>query len=335
MQAARTAPTYEALAHDIKAIGTEVVFGLMSDDTALLVATLDAKGVIFHGARHENNAISMAEGYAAATGRLAIAILGRGPAAANSLHGAVYAQRSGSRVLLIYGDTAVASGAPASLGPDTKALNTVGVLNAAGIRTFVATDPGSARGILAQAIAAAQHGAVALLLPMNVQFAPIEFDASAPLPTVAVPAPARPAGKPARAAAVSAAAAVLKASRRPLFVAGLGAHYADAREAIIRLADKVGAGLATTLKAKDMFRGHPFDAGILGSFSHAGGRRLIEQADSVVVFGAGLNQRTTSYGLSLPADVPLVQIDSVRNNIGRWYHADVPWSPMHGSPPNN
>ena len=36
-----------------------------------------------------------------------------------------------------------------------------------------------------------------------------------------------------------------------------------------------------------------------------------------------MNQRTTSYGLALPVDVPLIQVDTVRGNIGRWFHADV------------
>jgi thiamine pyrophosphate-dependent acetolactate synthase large subunit-like protein len=116
---------------------------------------------------------------------------------------------------------------------------------------------------------------------------------------------------------------LLQKSRKPLFIAGLGAHRAAAREALVRLADHVGAALATSLKAKDMFRGHPFDCGVVGSFSHAGGRRLIEQADCIVVFGAALNQRTTSYGMALPTGVPLIQIDALRSNIGRWYHADV------------
>ena len=80
-----------------------MVFGLMSDDTAHAGRDARRLGVRFVGARHENNAISMAEGYAAATGRLGIAILGRGPATANGLHGAVFAQRSGSRVLLRFG----------------------------------------------------------------------------------------------------------------------------------------------------------------------------------------------------------------------------------------
>jgi hypothetical protein len=38
------APVYEVLAHDIKAMGVEAVFGLMSDDTALFATSLDTAG---------------------------------------------------------------------------------------------------------------------------------------------------------------------------------------------------------------------------------------------------------------------------------------------------
>ena len=55
---------YEVLAKDIQSLGVDTVFGLISDDTALFVTALDMIGVQFHGARHENTAITMAEGYA-------------------------------------------------------------------------------------------------------------------------------------------------------------------------------------------------------------------------------------------------------------------------------
>ena len=314
----RTLPVYEALALDIKAMGIEVVFGLMSDDTALFVTMLDAAGVRFHGARHENTAIGMAEGYAAASGKLGIAILGRGPATANGLHGATYAQRSGSRVLLIFGDAPMAA-AVDGYGPDNKKFDGHAALQAAGYRPFVGSSAQTVRQVLAQAAAAADQGAAVLLLPADVQVHPVDLDRTAP---VALPvATARP--QPPRAAAIAAATALLQASRRPLILAGAGAYKAGAKEALIALADHLGAALATTMKAKDMFRGHPMDCGMVGSFSHAGGRRLIEQADCVLAFGAGLNQRTTAKGTSLPKDAPLIQVDHHRTHIGRWLYADA------------
>jgi thiamine pyrophosphate-dependent acetolactate synthase large subunit-like protein len=314
-----TVPVYEALASDIRDLGADCVFGLMSDDTAQLIAMIDSMGVRFYGARHENNAISMAEGYAAATGRLGIVIIGRGPATANGMNGATYAQRSGSPVLMIFSDAPNAQPAPNGLGPDRKGFNSSAVLQGAGIRTFIANDSVTARRTLVQAATAAQHGAVALLLPANVQQAQIDPVATAP----GRMEPASYSPRPARDGAIQAAVSLLARSRKPLFLVGRGAHLSGARDAIIRLADHVGAALATTMKAKDMFRGHPFDCGVLGSFSNAGGRRLIEQADCVVAIGAGLNQNTTSFGASIPAGLPLIQIDSVRTSVGRWFHADV------------
>lgn len=315
-------PVYEALARDIKSHGIESVFGLMSDDTALLVSTLDAIGVKFHSARHENNAVAMAEGYACASGKLGVAIIGRGPATANAMHGAAYASRTGSRVLLVFGASALTHQPVDRNIADSKNYNSAGVLEAAGIKTYVASDPGVARQMLANAISATRHaGCVALLLPTNVQMGQVDYPGAlgTPEPRAPVEAPRQRV----RAAALNTAMALLASSRRPLILAGLGAHRAGARAALEQLAGKLGAVLATTLKAKDLFHGHPYNAGIVGSYSHAAGRRAIEQADCVLVFGAGLNNRTTSFGAALPAGVPVIQVDLNHAQIGRWHAADV------------
>lgn len=311
------APVYEVLAQDIKAMGVEAVFGLMSDDTALFATSLDTAGVRFFGARHENAAIAMADGYAYATGRLGVTVIGRGPALANGLHSAVYASRTGCPVLIIYGEAATI-GAPNGLGPDYKALDGVGVLRAAGLKTFSAMSPEGARQILADATAAAlRGGTVSLHLPTNVQLSEIER----PQAPLAVKQPDRKAQPPSE-ASTSAAAAVLAKAKRPLIVAGLGAYKAGARKAIEALAEHIGALLVTTARGKDLFKGNPRNLGIIGSFSHSIARRMADQADCVIVFGAGLNFLTTSFGTSLPK-VPLIQVDTARPNIGRWLNADV------------
>jgi len=318
---ARTVAVHRMLAEDIKCLGVDTVFGLMSDDTAVFVTSLDAVGLRFYGARHENQAVAMAEGYAAATGRLGVAVIGRGPAAANGLHASVYASRTGSQMLIISGDAPVPGGNPNGVGPDYKAFNAAAVLPAAGLRSFVATSAGAARTALADAVAVAARGTVAmLLLPVDVQLAELPLHAGDQSP-VRLCAPRPPAA--AREQSITAVATVLERARRPLIVAGLGAHRAGARQALQRLAERIGALLVTSLKGKDLFRGSPYNLGIIGSFSHSAGRRMIDQADCVLVFGAGLNLLTMSFGASLPRDVPVIQVDAVRGNIGRWSTADV------------
>ena len=313
-------PVYEALAKDIQNLGIEAVFGLLSDDTAMFATALDSIGIRFYGARHENNAITMAEGYASVSGRLGVAVVGRGPATANGMHGAVYASRTGSPVLIVYGEAPVAGEALNAIGPDYKEFNSVGVLSAAGIQVFRATSPGGARTALADAAAAAQLGStVALLLPTNVQRAELEFIENNEL---AVPKLGTGPLEKARPQAIEAVVEIIKKSHRPLIVAGFGAHKAGAREVLEQLADKIGALLITSARGKDMFLGNPYNLGIIGSFSHSAARRFVDQTDCVLVFGASLNFWTTSFGAFVPA-VPLIQIDARRSNIGRWSSADV------------
>jgi acetolactate synthase I/II/III large subunit len=318
---ARIVPVHRVLAEDLKSLGIDTVFGLMSDDTAVFATSLDAVGIRFCGARHENQAVAMAEGYAAATGGLGIAVIGRGPATANGLHAAVYASRTGSQVLIISGDAPVPGSSPNGLGPDYKAFNAAAVLSAAGLCTFTATSAAAARSALGDAATVAQRGTAAvLLLPVNVQLAELSVRADDVSPVRLRP-PRSP--SPARAQSIAAAAAVLEPARRPLIIAGLGAHRAGARQALEQLAERIGALLVTSVKGKDLFHGNPYNLGVIGSFSHSMGRRMIDQADCVLVFGAGLNLLTMSFGMSVPQDVPVIQVDADRSHIGRWSTADI------------
>ena len=315
----KTSPTYRVLAHDIKNLGVDCVFGLMSDDTAKFATELDVIGVGFHGARHENSAIAMAEGYAAASGQLGVAVIGRGPAAANGLHAAISASRTGSKVLIIYGEAPVSGGAVNSIGPDYKAFNSRGVMEAAGLQSFFPTSPHGARAALADAVAIAARGhAVTLHLPTNVQLSEmtVRSDDLVPVLPDAIPP------SPARDQTIAAVADVIADSKRPVILSGSGAYLAGAGPALEELADRIGALLATSARGKDLFRDHPYNLGIIGSFSHSAGRRYMEQADCVLVFGAALNFLTMSFGASLPP-VPLVHVDRARAHIGRYTEADL------------
>lgn len=314
---ARTIPVYQALAEDLRAMGVEQCFGLMSDDTIGLVVALDALGVRFNAIRHESNSVLAAEGYAAATGRLGVAVIGRGPAAANGMHGIVAVSKVGTPVLVIMGEDDPRPGLNA-VGPDYKGYNAPGVMAAAGLLVFKAPNAEGARATLAAAATAAMRGAtVTLHLPVSAQTAELPYT---PAPALPIPGPAS-AGR-GRRQAINAALAVLAQSKRPLIVGGQGAHRAGAKQALERLADRTGALLITPIKGKDLFRGHPFNLGLCGSFSHSLARRYVGQADCVLVFGASLNFYTTSKGSFFP-DVPVVQVDADRGHIGRYYTADI------------
>jgi thiamine pyrophosphate-dependent acetolactate synthase large subunit-like protein len=316
----RHVPVYQVIAEDLQAMGVDSVFGLMSDDICQLVATLDAIGVRFIGARHETQAVMMAAGYAAASGHLGVALVGRGPAMANAVHASVSASRTQHPILIMSGDAPLQRGAHNPLGPDLKAFPAAAITRACGIATFVPSSADSARQALADAVAETRTGrTAALLLPTDVQ---VGYTHVAQTSTPFLQWQRDIVREKARPGAIATAVRAISDARRPLIVAGVGAHRSGARTAIEQLAEKTGALLINALKAKDLFRGHPYDLGILGSSSHSLARRLVEQADCVIAIGVALNSLTMSSGGALPA-VPLIQIDAVRQHIGRWWAADV------------
>jgi len=135
---------YQALARDLKDAGVEAAFGLMSDDTALFITALEGEGIRFFGTRHENNAVAMAEGYAAAANRLGVAVIGRGPGTANCINALVHVSRTRAPLLVVMGEAPRRHKGRNGFGPDYKGLDGQRLVSAVDIPVFVATRRGRA-----------------------------------------------------------------------------------------------------------------------------------------------------------------------------------------------
>lgn len=312
-------PAFELMADDLKALGVDTVFGLMSEDICQLVASLDAREVRFISARQESMAVMMAVGYAGASGRIGVVAVGRGPALANAMHGAMAASRGGVPVLMVIGAPPSAIENAHDIGPDNKTLPGRQMLELLGIRTFLPTKPHSVRDALFEAIAEARLGrASALFLPTDVQAGLVDPKTSPPaINTIEAAKLVQ-----SRQASIGLAISVISSSKRPIILAGLGAFRSGAQSTLENLAEKTGALLVNSLKAKDMFHGHPYNLGVIGSSSNSLARRYVEQADCILAVGASLNRFTTSAGDALPS-ATIIQVDTVRSNIGRYWYADV------------
>jgi acetolactate synthase I/II/III large subunit len=301
--ASATRTVEAALADEIYALCQGVLFGLIGDDTARLVARLAAMpGLEYYGARHEAAAVSMADGYARATGRLAVCVVSRGPGFSNALTGLAAAQKAGSPVLVLVGDTSEAEGGIARLHP--KHIDQAGLTHACGAAELRISEAHEALEVLQGAAAIAAAGRVAVVNIATDVFTQ-QIDGKAARPTVVAQA-AQP--RPTAPAEVAALADALAASRRPVLLAGRGAVCADAKDDLIELSEQSGALLGTTLRAKDLFVGHARDIGVVGGFAHHLAREILAQADCVIAFGASLNAFTTGGG-KLFADAKLFQVD--------------------------
>jgi acetolactate synthase-1/2/3 large subunit len=299
----------EALADAVAAEGTEVVFGVLGDGNLHWVPRLvERHGVRYVAVRHEAGAVAMADGYARATGRPGVCTVTQGPGLTQTATTLTESRRGRTPVVLIAGDTLRGFHDHAQdIAQEQYALATAGAYRGVGHAGTLAKD-------VSEAFRHARlgHGPIVLSVPLDAQTAPVAEDWSYAPSTRGLAPAQRPAPDPERVAAV---AALLAAAERPVLVAGRGAVHAGAREALLALAERIGAVLTTSLQAKGWFRGEPFDLGIAGGFSHELCREVLGDADLVLAVGAHLNRFTVAHGSLFP-EATLVQVDRDPDAIG-------------------
>ena len=133
------------------------------------------------------------------------------------------------------------------------------------------------------------------------------------------------------------AVGIVASAKRPIVLAGQGAASTDARAALLRLASRTGAPVATTLRARDLFHGEPYNLGIFGTLSDETALDIITQSDVVIAFGASLNNWTTAEG-SILQNKKVVHVDTDHAalaqhssvHVGWWVTSSrwrIPWSP--------
>jgi acetolactate synthase-1/2/3 large subunit len=285
---------FEAIVDGLVAEGVTDVFGLMGDGNMLVMAAAAARPELrLTHSRHEGAALTTAVGYAAATGGVGVCTVTCGPGLTQLGTALVDAVRRRAPTVVLAGDLA---------SSDTH-INQYFVqrpfVEATGAQYLALTAPGDVADVIATAFfrARASGTTVVVGLPMHLQDTEYPWDWSYRPSGDAIPRLA-PLLHP-RAEETAALAALLADAEHPVIVAGAGAIGLAAE--IKRLADLSGALLATTLRAKGLFAGHPYDAGIAGAFSTGTARALFAEADVVVGLGASLNYFTTEGGYLFPA----------------------------------
>ncbi|MDQ7911273.1 thiamine pyrophosphate-binding protein [Phytohabitans sp. ZYX-F-186] len=298
---------HDALARALADNGVDTLFGLTGDANLFLVDHFIREcGGTYVSAAHEAGAVLMAHGYASVTGRIGVATVTHGPAFTNTVTALIEGVRSRTPLVLIAGDTPVVDTEHIQ-AVDQRAVvlgTGVGFEQVRAIETAV-TDLGTALRR-----ADVERRPIVLNVPVDFVWQESGYERVDVLP---VPAQA-PGPDP---AALDSAIGVIASARRPLVLAGRGATSPRARAALLRLADRLGAPLATTLKGKDLFRGEAFDLGIFGTLSTAPAVEAILDADCVIAFGASLNKWTTAVGAYLDGKA-VVQCDLDRGAIGRY-----------------
>jgi thiamine pyrophosphate-dependent acetolactate synthase large subunit-like protein len=304
---------YEVLARTLAKAGPGPLFGVTGDANVYMIdCFVRAHGGRFVAAANENGAALMALGYASVSGKVGMATVTHGPALTNTLTALAEGVKAGTPMVLLCGDTAPG---------DRENLQKIAqreLIMATGAGFEQLNKPETAVADLARAIrrARAERRPVAFNFRTDLQHEHVE-PAFEPLPTTFSGAAVTPAGDD-----LDNAVGIIASAKRPIVLAGRDAIEDEARQALIRLAERIDAPLATTLRAKGLFREADYDLGIMGTLSAPTAIDTIMKCDCILAFGAGLNFHTTSEGAFVEGK-RVVQVALDAAGIGRGHTPDV------------
>jgi thiamine pyrophosphate-dependent acetolactate synthase large subunit-like protein len=302
--------TFEALACGLVDNNITTLFGLIGDANLFMVECFGQQaGTKFVRAVHEGSSVLMAHGYAQATGDVGVATITHGPALTNCTTALTDAVRAKVPLVLLAGDT------PGDNPLHLQNTNQRAVAELCGAGFESLRSARSVNQDLARAIfrARSEQRPILFNMPAELMWQEADYNKIV-LPTFETPAYA-PEGE-----SVDQAIGMIASAKRPLILAGKGAI--DAADNLARLADRLEAPLATTLKAKDLFKDHPYSIGLCGTLSSPAGYDAIAKADCIIAFGASLTEWTTDHG-KLFDGKHVVQVDTKRTSIGRAMHPDA------------
>jgi acetolactate synthase-1/2/3 large subunit len=314
-----TVRSVDHLADELARAGVTHMFGVGGANIEDLYDAVHRGGTV-RGvvAKHEFSAVTMADGYARTTGRLGVVAATSGGGAMNLVPGLAEAYASRVPVLALVGQPPTEQdghGAFQDTSGKGDSFDAGEVF--APISRFCArvTDADSLIELLPRAMAAAQAdppGPAVLLLPKDVQQARIRLPGRGPAPTSGGPVPApttagpsRTVPSPAEPSTGAAPAGTASATRldsaalaevsdilrgaKVLVIAGEDVAAADARAELAELARNLGAWVAVTPDAKDVFDNRdPRFAGVAGVMGHANVEDCLRRADVCLLVGTRL-----------------------------------------------
>ena len=310
----------EAVVRILQGYGVEVVFGLCGDTSLPLY---DALARLDHGITHvltrdERSAAYMADAYARLSGRVGVCEGPSGGGATYILPGVVEANESSVPLLAITSDISVSSRGRFTLTEiDQEALFRPATAWNAVIDRSVDI-PRTMRAAFS-AMTEGRPGAAHIGLPFDVQRDAVDEEELGVEPDI-VP---RKAPDP---DSVRDAAKAIASASAPLFVCGGGVMTAGAETALLSLAEKIGAPVATTVSGKgSIAETHELAVGVVGS---NGGtpetRAVVEAADTVVFVGCRAGSVTTErWRFPRPGEARIVHIDIDARVLGANYPTEA------------
>ncbi|AXH35439.1 acetolactate synthase large subunit [Humibacter sp. BT305] len=309
-----------AVLRTLELLGVKDVFGLPGGAIIPFYDELMQQDAIRHIlVRHEQGAGHAAEGYAAATGEVGVAIATSGPGATNLVTAIADAYLDSVPLLAITGQVF-----SHLMGTDAfQEADIVGITMPITKHAFLVKRAEEVPAAIAAAYQIATTGRPG---PVLVDITKDAQQNTAPFvwpPKVDLPG-YRPITK-AHGKQIQAAAQLLSESRRPVLYVGGGVIRAEASAELLAFAEATGAPIVTTLMARGAFPdSHPQHLGMPGMHGTVPAVLALQESDLLISLGARFDDRVTGRAADFAPGAKVVHVDIDPAEIGKIRTADVP-----------
>ncbi|MCH8224182.1 MAG: thiamine pyrophosphate-binding protein [Chloroflexi bacterium] len=298
------------IARTLKEEGVEVIFYLMGGPIYEIVNNAEDFGIRAIDFRHEQAAAMAAHGYARVTGKPGVTTAASGPGTLNLLTGQYTAFLDLAPMVTLGG-----AGPIEDYGRDAfQELDQVSIFETISKAVMRPTDPARYPEHISTAFRLATEGRpgpVYVDCAEDVLYGEVEEEK--------VPAPSRAAQRSrsgADADAVGQAVDMLAAAKRPVLVAGGGAHWSEAGPDLQKFIEATGIPIFTTPMSRGLVA-EDHSLSLLAARSTA-----LREADVVLVVGTRMNWIYT-FGRRLGPEAKFIQIDIHSEEIGHNRNVDL------------
>jgi acetolactate synthase I/II/III large subunit len=292
---------YQGLAKAFAAEGVTAIFGMMGDGNMYWMEALHDLGVDLLEVRHEGAGLGMADGWARATHTPGVCTATCGPGVTQLATALVTAARAQSPLVAFVGE------APTTDEEYTQHFDQSRFAAACEAGFVRVLSPDTAFDAVRKAfyLARLESRPIMLSAPMDTQQLTMDNDEDY-VPSAALYS--REKVQP-NAESLERAADIVASSKTPVIIVGRGAIWSGASEAVVKLAERIGALISTTLMAKNWLSEADYHVGVAGHYGTRTATELLQEADCVIGIGASLNRYTTEQGYLFP-NARYVHIDT-------------------------
>jgi len=270
--------------------------------------------------RHEQGATHMADGYARASGNVGVAIATSGPGATNMITGMATAMMDSSPLICITGQVP-----RPFIGTDAFQETDI---NGAAIpvtkHSYLVMDIKDLANTIREAFYIAKSGRpgpILIDIPKDVQNESVEFVYSdAPIKLPGYYLPIKPLND-----YIETTVKLIDKAKKPIIFSGHGVLLSGASREILKLAEKSGIPIATTLLGiGSVPDSHPLVMGMMGMHGQAWVNRAIQDSDLIIACGMRFDDRVTGNLKTYSPNSKKIHIDIDASEFNKNVHVNLP-----------